>query len=404
MSQNKIPKEGEKVSQTYRDYSHVSSDTPIEEIDYDDSSSGATLPGGTRGTDSNFPAKLHHILSRQDLAHIITWLPHGRSWRLVDRQAFMNQVMPKYFSHSNYASFARQVNGWGFKRMSRKGTDYGSYYHELFLRGMPHVAKRMRRPLKIGKKACPDPNKEPNLGEISKNHPLPKLAPQKSVPDFTFTNKKVSTTGPCELQNLFSTGLLNNLSGKQNYVTNDHHKVNPSLHRSDFLSTAARLAPTSGNFPQDNLLQSIYQGIHPQRNSVEALMGQYSGTNYPQENNMLLQYKNILGRGSLDPLGSQNLPSPYDNQEQDLQLTMLQQRLQKNEQNSSYDIRRSRRTHDAGSDPVASRSYKYRPDLGTSLSTTSGYDISNHKSDHLLSHSGYNHHGDDERSISSDIF
>lgn len=407
MSEKKIAKEEEEVCQTYRDFSHVTPDTPTEEIDYDDSSSGATLPGGTRGTDSNFPAKLHHILSRQDLSDVITWLPHGRSWRLVDRQAFMNQIMPKYFSHSNYASFARQVNGWGFKRMSRKGTDYGSYYHQLFLRGMPHIAKRMRRPLKIGKKVSLDPSKEPNLEEISRKHPLPKLPPQKSVPDFMITKTKDSSSGTsanAQLQNLLSSGLLGNLFNKQNFVSNDCHKVNQSLRQSDLMPTAARLAPSPGSFSQDTLLKSIYQGLNPQGNSVQALLDQYTGTSPPQDNNnTLLQYKNILGCGRLDPLGSHNLSSPYNNQE-DLQWALLQQRLQQTESNSSFDLRRSRKAHDAVSDPVVSRSYNYRSDLGLGYPTTTGYDISTPKSDHLISQYGYNQHGDDERSISSDLF
>jgi hypothetical protein len=41
----------------------------------------------------------------------------------------------------------RQVNGWGFKRITQ-GPDHNSYYHELFLRGLPRLVRKMKRPTK----------------------------------------------------------------------------------------------------------------------------------------------------------------------------------------------------------------------------------------------------------------
>ena len=55
---------------------------------------------------STFPAKLHKILSIPELSHIISWMPHGRSWRVLQPKLFEEKVMPKYFAHqSKYASF-----------------------------------------------------------------------------------------------------------------------------------------------------------------------------------------------------------------------------------------------------------------------------------------------------------
>jgi len=94
---------------------------------------------------STFPAKLHAILSCLDLHHIITWMPHGCAWRILKPKLFAETVMPKYFTHqSKYSSFTRQVNGWGFKRITH-GPDRNSYYHKLFVRDMPHLTRRMTR-------------------------------------------------------------------------------------------------------------------------------------------------------------------------------------------------------------------------------------------------------------------
>lgn len=77
-----------------------------------------------------FPIKLHRILCSKKYEDIIRWLPHGRSWIVLDSKAFEEEVIPHFFHHGRYSSFMRQVNGWGFKRIS-SGPDTRSYYHEV---------------------------------------------------------------------------------------------------------------------------------------------------------------------------------------------------------------------------------------------------------------------------------
>jgi len=84
------------------------------------------------------------ILSNNKFEHIISWLPHGRSWRIINQKAFEEQVIPLYFRTLRFSTFTRQVCGWGFTRITA-GADYNSYYQELFLRGMPHLCQKMKR-------------------------------------------------------------------------------------------------------------------------------------------------------------------------------------------------------------------------------------------------------------------
>jgi hypothetical protein len=53
--------------------------------------------------------------------------------------------MPKYFKQSKLASFQRQLNLYGFTRLSASGPDKGGYFHELFLRGKEHMCSRIIR-------------------------------------------------------------------------------------------------------------------------------------------------------------------------------------------------------------------------------------------------------------------
>lgn len=112
--------------------------------------------------DQKLPPKLNVILSDPETQHIISWMPHGRSWRIHKPHTFEQQVMPKYFKHTKWNSFIRLVNAWGFRRMV-KGSDRGAYYHELFLRGMTHLHEKMHR--LTGKETKPyfDPELEPNF-------------------------------------------------------------------------------------------------------------------------------------------------------------------------------------------------------------------------------------------------
>lgn len=118
----------------------------------------------TGGVTKPFPGKLLDVLERTDLAEIIEWMSHGRAFLVKQPKTFASQVLPRYFKQTKYLSFTRQLNLWGFKRITR-GKDMGAYYHELFLRGRPHLAMRMKRQ-KIkgtGMKLTPDPDREPNF-------------------------------------------------------------------------------------------------------------------------------------------------------------------------------------------------------------------------------------------------
>lgn len=123
-----------------------------------------------------FPAKLDSILSRPEWQDVITWMPHGRSWKIMKPHDFETLVMPLYFDHCNYHSFNRLVNAWSFRRMS-SGPDRGSYYHDLFLRGRPNLHKHMRRLPKSTKKQPMCKEDEPDFYSMEKLEALPETEP-----------------------------------------------------------------------------------------------------------------------------------------------------------------------------------------------------------------------------------
>jgi hypothetical protein len=127
---------------------------------------------------------MYAILSRTDLSDVVSWLDHGRSWKVHKPREFEVKVIPTYFEHNKFSSFIRQANGWGFRRIISKGDDRNSYYHELFMRGVPHLVKVMKRPPPSSKPLA-DARSEPHFKAISQEHPLPEL---KKAGDHNFNN------------------------------------------------------------------------------------------------------------------------------------------------------------------------------------------------------------------------
>ena len=75
--------------------------------------------------------------------------------------------MPKYFGQKKLTSFQRQLNLYGFLRLTR-GRDDGAYYSELFLRGKEHLCHDMTRKRVKGTKykAASNPNSEPDFYQM----------------------------------------------------------------------------------------------------------------------------------------------------------------------------------------------------------------------------------------------
>lgn len=161
--------EGGNTLYKYRDFS-----TMPEEQDAEEDSNGNRNSIESSIRVQKFPVKLYAILAQKEFHDIITWMPHGRSWKVLKPNLFESMVMPLFFEYSNYHSFNRLVNAWSFRRIS-SGPDRGSYYHELFLRGKPHLQKYMRRLPKTHKKLPMKKEDEPNFYKMDTECSLPPL-------------------------------------------------------------------------------------------------------------------------------------------------------------------------------------------------------------------------------------
>mmetsp|Transcript_20243 Transcript_20243/g.31273 ORF Transcript_20243/g.31273 Transcript_20243/m.31273 type:complete len:550 (-) Transcript_20243:258-1907(-) len=231
--------------QTYRDFSRAAVEETPSTTQQDDS---MTSPASAK--EPPFPVKLHRILSNTEFQEYITWLPHGRSWRVLKPKAFEEKVIPLYFRHAKYASFMRQVNGWGFKRMTQ-GPDHNSYYHEMFLRGLPNLCIKMQRPSRSKQPTVDATESHPDFYRLSMFAPLPGQGgkPNVSVGDDAGDNTAEASAA--------TTGTHNSQEASIQSLDNpDVGAINNGNHNKDFeIDTATNHGGAAASMLQQQLLQ-----------------------------------------------------------------------------------------------------------------------------------------------------
>jgi hypothetical protein len=182
------------VKHNYHDHSQ---DTPLTNVDYEalriaspngqndfESLSGAEIPcRKTRGKARNFPKKLHELLEHAEakgLSDVISWKIHGRAFSINNAEEFCEKIMPSYFNQTKITSFFRQLNIYGFIRITH-GCDKGAYYHELFLRGKYFLTTRILRQKVKGTrvKGLLSPETEPDF------YSMPYVMGSLSIPTVT---------------------------------------------------------------------------------------------------------------------------------------------------------------------------------------------------------------------------
>ena len=93
---------------------------------------------------ATFPQKLYALMHHEDNYESIAWLDHGKSFRLLNPDRFSTEVIPKYFKHAKLTSFQRQLNLYGFRRVT-KGEDQGAYFHPKFQHERQDLLEEIRR-------------------------------------------------------------------------------------------------------------------------------------------------------------------------------------------------------------------------------------------------------------------
>jgi hypothetical protein len=79
------------------------------------------------GVTEPFPEKLHRMLDsaeRERTTDVVSFFSHGRAFAIHKPRRFVQEIMPRFFRQTRLTSFQRQLNLYGFRRISQ-GPDNG---------------------------------------------------------------------------------------------------------------------------------------------------------------------------------------------------------------------------------------------------------------------------------------
>ncbi|EJS43751.1 hsf1p [Saccharomyces arboricola H-6] len=100
-----------------------------------------------------FVNKLWSMLNDDSNTKLIQWAPDGKSFIVTNREEFVHEILPKYFKHSNFASFVRQLNMYGWHKVQdvKSGSiqsssdDKWQFENENFIRGREDLLEKIIR-------------------------------------------------------------------------------------------------------------------------------------------------------------------------------------------------------------------------------------------------------------------
>jgi hypothetical protein len=87
---------------------------------------------------------LYEILEVES-SRVIRGSEDGLALQILDPVTVTEQILPKYFNHTNFHSFQRQLNYFGFRKWTKSKTDICTFSHPFFRENQPHMLQLIKR-------------------------------------------------------------------------------------------------------------------------------------------------------------------------------------------------------------------------------------------------------------------
>lgn len=100
-----------------------------------------------------FIKSLYKMVNDVEYNEYINWIGVN-TFYIKNINEFCENILPKYFKHSNFTSFQRQLNYYGFDKISKKKSEYKyTFYNTYFDKYNPTLLLKIKRkPIKNHRK------------------------------------------------------------------------------------------------------------------------------------------------------------------------------------------------------------------------------------------------------------
>ena len=102
-----------------------------------------------------FLLKLMDLLQSPENNQFIKWSSDGKSFIVLNQEGFSKHILPKYFKHNKFSSFVRQLNLYGFRKVTP--LTYGltnheekiEFRHPFFMQGKANLLHLIKRKVSL---------------------------------------------------------------------------------------------------------------------------------------------------------------------------------------------------------------------------------------------------------------